>query len=241
MHKAAIFIDGGYFLRRLPVVRPDVVSTDAKSVSWAVGQLIDSHLRQLDTVYRSGGWRKLLYRAFYYDARPYDRKGHRPVSGQAVDYATTAQALFRTELFKLLRRQPNTMLRLGKVWKDGDRSWILNPNAQQEIMTGRRAVADPTDKDFAPALRQKGVDMRLGVDMASIVPKRHANIIVLVSGDADFVPAAKLVRREGARFVLDPLWQSVSDDLSEHIDGLTSGFPRPRRQDSATAPPPGAP
>ena len=74
--------------------------------------------------------------------------------------------------------------------------------------------------------------MRIGLDIASITLKRQANIIVLVSGDADFVPAAKLARREGVQFLLDPLWQDVSPDLFEHIDGLRSGFPRPRGRDA---------
>ena len=71
--------------------------------------------------------------------------------------------------------------------------------------------------------------MRIGLDIVSITLKHQADIIVLVAGDADFVPAAKLARREGVQFILDPLWQNVSPDLSEHIDGLTSGFSKPRR------------
>ena len=70
--------------------------------------------------------------------------------------------------------------------------------------------------------------MRIGLDIASITLKRQADVIVLVSGDADFVPAAKLARREGMQIVLDPLWQDVSPDLQEHIDGLRSGFYKPR-------------
>ena len=85
-----------------------------------------------------------------------------------------------------------------------------------------------TDRDFIPALRQKGVDMRIGLDIASITLKRQANVIILVAGDADFVPAAKLARREGVQFILDPLWQNVPRDLLEHIDGLRSGFYKPR-------------
>lgn len=70
--------------------------------------------------------------------------------------------------------------------------------------------------------------MRIGLDIASITLKGQANIIILVSGDADFVPAAKMVRREGVQFVLDPLWQNISPDLFEHIDGLRSGFSKPK-------------
>jgi uncharacterized LabA/DUF88 family protein len=48
-----------------------------------------------------------------------------------------------------------------------------------------------------------------------------------VTGDSDFVPAAKLARREGVEFLLDPLWQRVSDELTEHVDGVVSVFPKP--------------
>ena len=44
--------------------------------------------------------------------------------------------------------------------------------------------------------------------------------------------AAKLARREGVRFVLDPLAGDPAEGLNEHIDGLTSGFPRPRPRSS---------
>ena len=229
MAKSAILIDGGYFLKRLPNVRPDVDSTDPVAVAGSVRQLVRSHLDQLNEVYKAPNVFQLLYRTFYYDARPYDRKAHKPVSNSAIDYAGTDQARFRERLFDALRSSRNLAVRLGEIRKDSGRSWILNAEPQKELLNGRLAVEDLTDDDFAPALRQKGVDMRIGLDIASLTLKGHADIIILVSGDADFVPAAKLARREGVQFVLDPLWQHIPSDLNEHIDGLTSGFPKPRR------------
>ncbi|MCY4121453.1 MAG: NYN domain-containing protein, partial [Acidobacteria bacterium] len=120
-------------------------------------------------------------------------------------------------------------LRLGEVRRDSDRAWSLKPEPQRHLLRGEVTFNDVSDGDFAAALRQKGVDMRIGLDIAAITLKRQAEIVVLVAGDADFVPAAKLARREGMQFILDPLWQNVSRDLFEHIDGLRSGFPRPRR------------
>ncbi|MDE0348618.1 MAG: NYN domain-containing protein [Gammaproteobacteria bacterium] len=119
-------------------------------------------------------------------------------------------------------------VRLGEVRREVERSWTLKPESQKALLSGRREVAELTDEDFVLAIRQKGVDMRIGLDIASLSLKRQADTIVLVAGDADFVSAAKLARREGVRFVLDPLWQNVPADLNEHIDGLTSGFPKPR-------------
>ena len=59
-------------------------------------------------------------------------------------------------------------------------------------------------------LRQKGVDMRIAIDIASLTLKKHVRTIVLVAGDSDFVPAAKMARREGVEFILDPLWQHIN-------------------------------
>jgi uncharacterized LabA/DUF88 family protein len=54
-----------------------------------------------------------------------------------------------------------------------------------------------------------------------------------VTGDSDFVPAAKLARREGVEFLLDPMWQQVSEELNEHVDGVASVFPRPSDRDES--------
>ena len=94
-------------------------------------------------------------------------------------------------------------------------------------MSGALKVSDLTDADFTPNLYQKGVDMRIGIDIASITLKKQADTIILVSGDSDFAPAARLARREGVTFILDPLWWGVLPDLHEHIDGLRSGFRNP--------------
>ena len=75
--------------------------------------------------------------------------------------------------------------------------------------------------------------MRIGLDIASMTLKRQVDTLVLVTGDSDFAPAAKLARREGVEFLLDPLWQQVSDELSEHADGVVSVFPKPELDSQA--------
>ena len=64
--------------------------------------------------------------------------------------------------------------------------------------------------------------MKIGIDIASMAYKRQVEKIVLIAGDSDFVPAAKLARREGIDFVLDPMGAPIKPDLFEHIDGLRS-------------------
>ena len=61
--------------------------------------------------------------------------------------------------------------------------------------------------------------MKLGTDIAYITLKKQVDQI---AGDSDFVPSAKLTRREGVDFILEPMGQTINDDLNEHIDGIRS-------------------
>lgn len=209
---------------------------------------------------KDNGWQHYLYRAFFYDALPYSGKAQHPITGANIDYSKSAVALKRLELFELLRKQPKVALRLGRVtadkhWTLNSRhtkavvkvqrlvdelkaiksSVDSNDQRASEIAASILRMEPTLEKistdSVARNFNQKGVDMRIGTDIASIVLKKQASTIVLVSGDSDFVPAAKLARREGAEFILDPLWQQVSDELHEHIDSLKSGLSRPKSND----------
>jgi hypothetical protein len=106
--------------------------------------------------------------------------------------------------------------------------WRLKLEPQKALLAGKIQVADLTDHDFEIETHQKGVDMKIGVDIASLAFKRQVDQIILVAGDGDFVSAAKLARREGIDFVLDPMWAAIPNDLHEHIDGLKSVWPKPK-------------
>ncbi|MEM9421935.1 MAG: NYN domain-containing protein, partial [Pseudomonadota bacterium] len=119
--------------------------------------------------------------------------------------------------------------RLGRTVKDP--GWYIGPKTTKLLLNGNKDLNSLSDDDLTFGLRQKGVDMRIGLDIASITLKKQAKTIVLVSGDSDFVPAAKLARREGAEFILDPMWRSVTGELFEHIDGMHSPLTRERLND----------
>lgn len=229
MTKVAIFIDGGFFLSRLGSVQPQVDRRDADAVGQAVHRLVENHLKTVHRHYKAKSHWELLYRAFYYDAHPFGQKAHLPISRSPIDFSKSEQARFREALFERLRRTPNVAVRLGETLSE--RGWVLRHGALKDLLSGKRLWPDLTDDDFDPGIRQKAVDMRFGLDIASVALKRQADLMVLVTGDSDFVPAAKLARREGAKVILDPLWQTVRPGLFEHIDQLRSGFDRPRGQE----------
>lgn len=97
--------------------------------------------------------------------------------------------------------------------------YLLRPERVKDLLAGKIEMSHLTEQDFRLEIMQKGVDMRLGLDIASLAEPDVVNQIVMISGDSDFVPAAKLARRAGIDFLLDPMWsEQISDSLSEHIE-----------------------
>ena len=101
-------------------------------------------------------------------------------------------------------------------------SYTLTPDATKKLFKTNCPTSDFTERDLSLTVSQKGVDMRIGLDIASLAYKKQVDQIILIAGDSDFVPAAKLARREGIDFILDPMWAVIKDNLFEHIDGLRS-------------------
>lgn len=97
---------------------------------------------------------------------------------------------------------------------------MIHPIKVKELLAGKIEMKDLRPEDVTVDIRQKGIDMKIGVDIASLAFKHQVDRIVLISGDADFVPAAKLARREGIDFILDPMKANIEQSLLEHIDGL---------------------
>ena len=123
-----------------------------------------------------------------------------------------------TAFFNEIKKQRKFALRLGKLTTP--KAYELKPNAAKDLLNRTRAIDELKKVDFRLATEQKGVDMRIGLDIASLAYKHLVDQIILIAGDSDFVPAAKLARREGIDFILDPMGQGITPDLSEHIDDL---------------------
>jgi uncharacterized LabA/DUF88 family protein len=67
-------------------------------------------------------------------------------------------------------------------------------------------------------MAQKGVDIRIGLDIAWISLKRVADVLVLVTGDSDFVPVMKFARKEGLKVYLEKMGHGVRRELKAHAD-----------------------
>lgn len=224
----AVLVDGGYFIKRFRSIEPHN-AYNAERAADCVFRWALAHLKGLgkNSESRSNSQKRELYRIFFYDCPPLAKRLHNPVSKRAVDFSKSNEAVFRIELHKMLLRKRKVALRLGHL--SNDNPWTIKPEKITALLSGKATIGSLTAEDVIPAVRQKGVDMRIGVDVASLAFKKQVDQIVLFAGDADFVPAAKLARREGIDFILDPMWRSVSYDLMEHIDGLRSTCPNPAR------------
>ncbi|AWV08487.1 NYN domain-containing protein [Marilutibacter maris] len=214
MMKTAVLIDGAFFLKCFRHAFPDRDHQDAAIVARTAFSVALEHLR------RAKRSKDALYRIFFYDCPPIEKKMHLPVSRRSVDFAKSPEARFRRRLHQELRQQRKLALRLGQLSDHVD--WELKPDALSLLRRGELRWEALEDANFQLNIKQKAVDMKVGLDIASLAYKRLVDQIVLIAGDADFVPAAKLARREGIDFILNPMGKSISKDLFEHIDGLHS-------------------
>lgn len=218
----AILVDGAYFIKRFRRIEP-ANAYDAKRAAdclhrWAVQHLHDS---------RYPTARRELYRIFFYDCPPLSKKMHNPITKKSIDFSKTDEARFRTALHAELLGKRKLAVRLGHL--SDDAQWTIKPHIIHNLLKGKSRLEDLDENDVKVNTRQKGVDMRIGVDVTSLTLKQQVDQIVLIAGDADFVPAAKIARREGIDFVLDPMWQPIPPGLHEHIDGLKTTCPKPRK------------
>jgi len=67
---------------------------------------------------------------------------------------------------------------------------------------------------------QKGVDIKIGLDIAWISLSGKADRLVLITGDSDFIPAMKFARRNAVQVVLATLDHGVKEALKDHADIL---------------------
>lgn len=224
----AFVIDGAYFLRRFGRTFPHFPADDPKAVAFGLQWLVFWHLSARHRVSPAAMQAALdegiqlaegpdLYRVFFYDCPPLEKKLHSPISKRAIDLSLTSIAIFRKAVHQELRSLRKIALRFGRL--NEDFAWRLKPDSLKRLLKNPDQF-QPSDDDFEHDIKQKGVDMRLGLDVASLAFKRQVDQIVIVAADGDFVPATKLARREGIDVVLDPLGGPAARDLVQHVDGV---------------------
>ena len=153
-----------------------------------------------------------LLRIYYYDARPATEQLTNPIDGSYLDLGATSVHRHRTQLLSTLELKPDFALRLGETGING---WEIGQLALRSMLRSPRQLEA---RDLVPNATQKGVDLRIGIDIARIALSGSAGRIVAVTGDSDMVPAFKFARREGIRVYLDTMSHGVRRSLKVHCD-----------------------
>jgi uncharacterized LabA/DUF88 family protein len=193
--KVAILIDGGFFVQRFKALN-----------SGKSPQRFDVELLIVDIMKQVRGksaehCNNEIMRTFYYDCEPYSKK-IKNLEGNEIDYSASTVCLNQSQFLKSLKAIDQFALRFGEL---SFASWKLNSY-------------QPHKKPI-PDFRQKGVDMKIGLDMAWMASKRTIDKIVLVTGDSDFISPIKLVRREGILIYMYIMQSKViKTSLLEHAD-----------------------
>ena len=201
-HRYAILIDGAFFVRKLQEQlkrAPDVEDVVAEIDSIKANPIFSGYE---------------LLRAYYYDAYPATGKITHPVTGVETNLAETPVYSRNKAFLQKLELQPNISLRAGEL---SPRGYKLNYRALRSGGLGERPLAED---DFVPDIEQKGVDLRIGLDIARLSLRELVRTIVVVTGDSDFIPAFKFARREGVRVILAHMGHGVKRELKAHTDGM---------------------
>lgn len=196
----ALLLDAGFVKRKL---RP--FSADA------LQRLVEAIQRQESLAGHP------LHRIYYYDAAPLGRAVEHPVDGSTIEYSNTQVFKESKELHDQVARLPHFAFRRGECTHDGWHAKFraLKNAGKYDATTGTLSLKLD---DLKPVIRQKGVDMRIGMDIAALTLKKHVEVIVLVTADSDFVPAMKFARREGAQLYLFSLGHGARDEMFENAD-----------------------
>jgi uncharacterized LabA/DUF88 family protein len=144
-----------------------------------------------------------LFRSLYYDCAPYQGHQNLPVSGLTQTFTDSGQWL------QDLAKKELIAVRLG----------VLKFRGYKLKRTPATGVAALTDADFRPDFEQKGVDMRIGLDIAAYSALGCIDRIGLVTADTDCIPAMKLARKSGVQVVLIALpGGTIPTELTQHAD-----------------------
>ena len=196
----ATLLDGDFLLRKMT---HELGRFPTAAEIEAVANTIDSH----ECV---AGLERL--RVYFYHAQPATAVLTHPLSKQRLDLAKTAVHARHTSLLAELETTRDFALRLGETSTTGRK---LGVQAFRDLMRTRRLI-EP--EDLVPAVEQKGVDLRIGLDIARLALKESVQAIVAVTGDSDLVPAFKFARREGLRVFLCHFDHRVKRELRAHAD-----------------------
>jgi uncharacterized LabA/DUF88 family protein len=198
MEKSVVLIDGAFFKKKFQKAKK--APTDSQNIKTFVDKVHDKHCKDFN-----------LLRIYYYDCCPAKGTLRNPVSNAPYNLETSRAYVNGIQLLNELKRTDYFAVREGVLKVYG---WRLVESAVPQ----QNGTFLP--EDYKLNMVQKGVDTKIGLDIAWISFQHIADRIVIVTGDSDFLPAIKLARRQGIQVVLLTLDHGVSPELKDNADIL---------------------
>ena len=217
MHKMAVLVDGGFYLKRAKNLRGEL---DPKERASELARYCRAHANHENAE---------LYRIFYYDCDPIAKKVFHPLHNRTFDQSKTPEYAWKTSFFDELAKIRKLAIRKGQTL-EASGEFVLKSSVSKDLVRGKRDVGSLDDSDYILDVQQKGVDVRIGLAVALLAMNRYADQIVLITGDSEFGPAAKFARRNGVDFILDPMWHPFRSDLGIHVDGMFTPWKNPAKR-----------
>ncbi len=193
--ETAILIDGAFLRKKFK----RVFSQTIKAAD--VEQFVKCILQNLSFEQKD-------YRAYFYDCRPCDGETTPPVSHAKYFFEKQPQFKEGNQLLDEISNLDFFAVREGTLQFSG---WLLRKKSYQK-------KSPYEDSDYSPNLSQKGVDIKIGLDIAWISYAKTFEKLILVSADSDFVPAIKVARRNGIPVYLFTLAHGVNSKLVKNAD-----------------------
>lgn len=205
--------------------RPEVINKSIKKVAVIIdgGRLrAECHLKRIkitperviDVGIKVLSKNEELFRIYYYDAPPFSGHLVSPISHKTYKSKTEDLDELK-ELYEKIGHQDLVAFRHGTLKFYG---WTLRHEIYKDLTQGKGLPNPLSDEHFKPVFKQKGVDMKIGLDISWLAIKKIVDRIILISADSDFVPAMKLARVEGVQVVLVPMSGRINPDMREHSD-----------------------
>lgn len=143
------------------------------------------------------------------------------MTGNDIDFSRNSGTAWSNTFYRCFAEKPKTALRMGEL-AESTASYVLKDTVLGELLSGSKNISNLKEEDFRIDVKQKGVDMRIGLDVALMAERRIVDQIVLIAGDSDFLPVIKMARRSGITVMLDPMKQFPKRNMIEHVDGIES-------------------
>ena len=168
MAKTAILVDGGFYRKRAAHLWG---KKTAEERAKELNAYCMAHLHDKD-----GNEERQLYRIFYYDCEPVGRRSvYHPLTKKNVDLDKSDTYTWTQTFLEELRKRRKFALRLGTL--SNQMAYNLRPDVTRKLLAGTKQLEELTEDDFVFVAQQKGVDMRVGVDIASLAYKKQVDQI----------------------------------------------------------------